>query len=118
MKKALGTLAIYALPALALAQGTGIDLGSFDQAVLDIDTIVGNLIPVVTALALLFFFWGLARFILAAGDESAKEEGKRIMIWGVVALFVMAAVWGLIQFIGELFGVDTSGGVINTPRIN
>ncbi len=117
MKKVLGTIALYALPVLAFAQGQGVQLGNFNQAVTDIQNIVDLLIPVVTALALLFFFWGLAKFILAAGDESAKDEGKRIMIWGVVALFVMAAVWGLIQFIGEIFGVDTTGGTINTPRI-
>jgi len=117
MKKVLGTIALYALPVLVFAQGSGVQLGNFNSGVNQVQQIVNLLIPVVTALALLFFFWGLAKFILAAGDEAAKDEGKRIMIWGVVALFVMAAVWGLIQFIGEIFGVDTSGGQINTPRI-
>ena len=116
MKKALGTITLYVLPFFAMAQ-TGIDLAFFDNIPADLQSIVDALIPVVTALALLFFFWGLAKFILAAGDEAAKDEGKRIMIWGVVALFVMAAVWGIIQALAGIFDVNT-GGTISVPNIN
>jgi hypothetical protein len=28
------------------------------------------------------------------------------MIWGVIALFVAASVWGLVAFLGEVIGVD------------
>ncbi len=61
------------------------------------------LIPLVFTLALLFFFWGIAKYIRSEG--TGKEEGKKIMIWGVVALFVMSTIWGLVSFIrGELLG--------------
>ena len=69
------------------------------------------------ALALLFFLWGLAKYIFAAGNEEAKESGKRIMIWGIIALFIMASVWGIVAFLQDLFGVtDTSITVPQTPR--
>ena|SRR3989344_2098834 len=55
------------------------------------------LIPLVFSLALLFFFWGVAKYIWSAGD--AKEEGKKIMVWGVIALFVMSSIWGIINFL-------------------
>jgi hypothetical protein len=61
--------------------------------------IVDSLVKVSFGLGLLFFFWGIAKFILAAGDESKHEEGKRLMIWGIVALFVMASVWGIVNFV-------------------
>lgn len=64
------------------------------------------LIPLAFVLALLFFFWGVARYILAVGSDG-KEEGRKIMIWGVVALFVMSSVWGLVYFIGGELGVGT-----------
>ncbi len=60
--------------------------------------LIALLIPVLIGLALLFFFWGLARFILKAGDVKAREDGKNIMIWGIVALFVMVSFWGLIAY--------------------
>lgn len=66
--------------------------------------LVNSLVVLVIALAVLAFFWGLAKFIFnVSGDEKSVEEGKRIMIWGIIALFVMVSVWGIIRFAqGEL----------------
>lgn len=65
--------------------------------------IKGVVIPLVFSLALLLFFWGMVKYIWSEGQ--GKEEGKKIMIWGVVALFVMSSVWGLVAFIqSELLG--------------
>jgi hypothetical protein len=66
--------------------------------------LVNSLVLLVIALAVLAFFWGLAKFIFnVSGDEKSVEEGKRIMIWGIIALFVMVSVWGIIRFAqGEL----------------
>lgn len=76
-----------------------------------------GLIPTAVAVALLFFFWGLAKFIRSAGDEKAVEEGKRTMIWGVVALFVMVSVWGLVFLLQNtiLGGSPTYSLPLQTP---
>ena len=74
------------------------------------------LIPIAFTLALLFFFWGVAMYIRSEG--TGKEEGKKIMIWGVVALFVMSSIWGLVSFIrGELLGNTTSPTSSPIPTI-
>jgi uncharacterized membrane protein len=90
-----------AVPALAAAP----DLGYFDQFVALLGTLIGALIPVVIALGLLLFIWGMVQFIFASGDEAAKEEGKRKMIWGVITLFVIVSVWGLVALLNQLTGV-------------
>jgi len=77
---------------------------------------VGNLIPITIALALLFFLWGLVMFIKNSGDSAAREEGKQKMFWGVVALFVMVSVWGLVTFLGKTLGIE-SGGSLTPPTI-
>jgi hypothetical protein len=62
--------------------------------------ITGTLIPLAFALCLLYFFWGVAKYIrTGAGGEKAAEEGKRVMIWGIVGLFVAFSIWGIIKFI-------------------
>jgi hypothetical protein len=53
----------------------------------------------VSGLALIFFFWGLARLIFSAGDEKGREDGKKIMLWGIIALFIMFSVWGIVQLL-------------------
>jgi len=86
------------------------------------------LVPLAFILALLFFFWGIAKYIRSAGSE--KDEGKKVMVWGIVALFVMASVWGLVAFLqGELLGgsgpnsipiptIGGDGGADNTEAWN
>lgn len=62
--------------------------------------VTGILIPLAFALALLYFFWGVAKYINSgAGGEKAAEEGKRVMIWGIVALFIATSIWGIVNFI-------------------
>lgn len=66
-----------------------------------LDIVQTILVPLVFTLALLFFFYGVVKYIWSEGQN--KAEGKQIMIWGVIALFVMSSVWGLVRFIqGEL----------------
>jgi uncharacterized membrane-anchored protein len=77
-----------------------------------IGEIISSLIPIVVALALLYFLWGLAQFIYKSGDSSAQEEGKNKMIWGIIALFVMVSVWGIVRVIGQtLFGGINSDAI-------
>ncbi|MBX4195397.1 hypothetical protein KW796_00325 [Candidatus Parcubacteria bacterium] len=78
--------------------------------------IVENLIILAAALALLAFMWGLTRFIFkVGGDEKAIEQGKNLMKWGLIALFVMMSVWGIIRFFQDEFELDNSALDINFP---
>lgn len=72
--------------------------------------------PIVVALALLYFFWGLAQYILNAGNEDKKKEGRAIMIWGILALFIMVSVWGIINVIRDTFDIDNN--YITVPGVD
>lgn len=74
---------------------------------------VNQILVLLVAGSLLAFVWGVAKFILASGDEKKIEEGKTLMIWGVIALFVMVSIWGIIQ----LFYSDIFGGSIGVPTL-
>ena len=70
--------------------------------------ILSLLIPIVISLALLAFLWGITVFILNAGDAQKRSEGKQIMIWGIIALFVMLSVWGLVRLLQSTFQLQSS----------
>lgn len=72
---------------------------------------VNTIIRILFGLALIYFFWGTAQFVLHAGDSKTREDGKQRMVWGVIALFVMFSIYGIIAWIGVLFGVK-SGGIL------
>jgi hypothetical protein len=92
-------------------------LGRVEDIVDSIGNIVDLLTPIVVGIALLAFFWGLAKYIFSAGNEDAKDAGKRIMIGGIIALFVMISVWGIVRFIGEALGIE-EGGTVTPPSVN
>ncbi len=80
------------------------DPRTFGQIVSIFLDLILLLVPLVASLALLAFFWGLAKFVYnVSGDEKAVADGKNLMKWGLVALFVMVAVWGILRFFyGEI----------------
>ena len=95
MKKILPFI-ILSIPLAVSAQ-----LRDTGQLISRAGELVINATKIVAAIALLVFFWGLVKFIMKAGDEKAVAEGRRLMLWGIVALFVMVSVWGLVYFIGD-----------------
>ncbi len=111
MKKVILTALAFA-PALAFAQ----NLGNLETLTRSIGRLIDLALPIVVAIALLGFFWGLVKFIFAAGDEEKRKEGKQFMIWGLVGLFVMVSVWGLVRFVGNALNVG-QGDTIIVPRV-
>jgi len=109
MKK-LSFVGILSLtPFLAFAQTAG-------DVLTTIGELIGTATPIVVALALLYFFWGLATFILSAGDEDNRKKGREVMIWGIIALFIIVSVWGLIGLVQQTLGLDTDS-TITVPSV-
>lgn len=65
-----------------------------------------SVIPLVFALAVLMFVWGVVQFVINSSEEVKKEKGRQFMIWGVIALTVMVSVWGLVRILGNTFDID------------
>ena len=84
----------------------------------DMKTILNLTIPVVFGLAMIYFFWGVGQFILKSGDETGRKEGRQKMLWGVVALFVMFSIFGILHFIGNSLDISLSGTTNTTNNIN
>src|SRR3989338_3978548 len=92
-----GVLATLAVPLVALAQAlnTASDLGS--KIINIINTV---LVPVLFAVAFIVFLYGAFKtFIIGANSEEVKEEGKNLMLWGLIGFFVMVSIWGLVNIL-------------------
>lgn len=100
-------LAITSLiPVMALVLPAVTYATTLDDIILKVKTWVGTLIPIVFALCLLVFIWGLVTFIASSGNEEARTQGKQRMLWGIIALFVAASIWGVVAFIGDSLGIN------------
>ncbi len=97
-----GLLGLFAVaPLVVLAQ----TLNKTGTIIFNAGTIINMLIGICAALALLVFFWGIVKYIASAGDADKAKEGKSIMIYGVIALFVLFSVFGLVWYLRYEFGV-------------
>lgn len=112
MKKFLKNSSIVSVgfltPMLAFANvNTGGVLNLLNQA----QQVIGATIPVLIGLAVLAFSWGIVKYLFGAD----KEDGKKIMIGGIIAIFVMTSVWGLVGILrGTIFG-SNADNVQNIP---
>ncbi len=111
MKKLIyGALAFA--PVMALAAGlTGIGT-LVDQA----QIILGKIVPLLFALAIIWFFWGVIKFIRSAGDPKLAADAKGTIIYGIIAIAVMASVYGLVNWLQDTLNV-TSTGSITLPTL-
>lgn len=71
--------------------------------------IINPIIGFLFALAFIFFLWGVAQFFIQADSESAREQGKRHMLWGILGMFVMFAAFAIIRIIANTIGVEAPG---------
>lgn len=76
--------------------------------------LISMAIPIVGMLTLLVFFWGIAMFIRSADSDKGREQGKNLIFWGVIGLFVVVTFWGIIAFLKAEFGF---GGGLAVPLL-
>ena len=76
-------LALVVLPSVAFGQ-----FGEVNDFLDDISSFINStLIPLVFALALLIFIYGIFKyFILGGHDDDSREAGKKLMLWAIVDL--------------------------------
>ena len=52
----------------------------------------------------LVFMYGLMKYMFkGSGSDTARAEGRKLMLWGLIGIFVMISVWGLVGMIKGLF---------------
>ena len=75
--------------------------------------IIGPAMQIVFAAGLLLFLWGLVQFLWNLDEGGAQDEGKQHMFWGIVGMFIMVSVWGIINMLDVTFGLGVNGGNYN-----
>lgn len=66
--------------------------------------IVAKVIPIIIAIGVVMFLWGVLKYVTAK-DAEGHKEAMNVMISGIVVLFVMVSIWGLVNLLGETLGL-------------
>lgn len=101
-------LVLFLLPFLAFAQTSSCGAtGDIKYIICTVSNTVDSLIPIAISLAILYFIWGIIRYVIAGGEE-AKKNGRDTIIYGIIGLVCIFGLWGIIAFINNTFGIDTN----------
>lgn len=116
----LSSLVAVGAPLWVFAQGA-VDMcaGSITpiQGVLcTIRDIMNTIIPILIVLGVIYFIWGIVQYMIG-GDEEAKKKGRDKIIYGLIGLVVIVAMWGLVGLITRTFGINNNPAGIQAPCV-
>jgi hypothetical protein len=100
---AITAASIGLVPALASAASL------FDTLAV-VNTFLNALIGLFITLAIVVFFWGLIKYLWSGGED--KAAGLQTMMYGVIAIFVMVSIWGIIRLLQNTFNVQSTDPII------
>ena len=66
--------------------------------------IINPLIILLFALATVYFVYGLLKYLLSPDNEEIRKESKTHMLWGIIGMFIMIAVFGIMGLILKTVG--------------
>jgi len=77
---------------------------------------LGNFVAIGVAIAVVVFMWGVVGAIRAGGKEGDQRiaAGKQRMFWGVIAIFILVSVWGIVLLLQEVVGVESKSTCVYT----
>jgi hypothetical protein len=109
----LALSAFFVVPAFAAAQG-GINMSAitgYSNGIIDVINKI--LVPILMAIAFIVFLWGVYKyFIYGADSDAERATGKQFVLWGVIGFAVIFSVWGLVNVVRSVFGMQ---GEISAP---
>ncbi|MFA6397809.1 MAG: hypothetical protein WDK96_03115 [Candidatus Paceibacterota bacterium] len=104
------------LPVVAFAQILPSQSTDATDVLVIVKNIINTIIPIAIALGVVYFIFGVIKYVTAKDDKS-KQEARDVMIYGIIGLFVIVSIWGLVAILNNTFGVGQGGTIQNIPGV-
>lgn len=79
------------------------DFSNLNAALVTVTSFIDRLIPIIISVALVLFLIGIVQYVTAGGDEEKRTAARGMIIFGIIALFVMVSVWGFVNILSRTF---------------
>jgi hypothetical protein len=86
---------------------------SLGSLMVKIRDMLESIIPVIVALGMVYFVWGVVQFVIADSEE-AKGKGKDRIIYGLIGFAIIAGLWGLVNIVVRTFGFSNSAPSVSS----
>jgi uncharacterized membrane protein len=78
-----------------------------EELISHIASILSDVVLLLVAFAVVVFLWGVVKYIMSGDNEEKRKEARQYITWGIVGLFVMVSVWGLVNILIDTLGIET-----------
>ena len=113
----IGALALALTPAAASAQSLS-SLNNVNQVATRFTSLLNTFTVLLISLAVVWIIINVVRYLIMKGPEERKEGGLRIL-YGIIGLFVIISIWGLVSILQNSFGTtNTASQGINNIQID
>ena len=103
MKKTIKKIIPFGLLAIPFSVGA---VSNVNDVFVLAESILGKLAPMLIAVAVVVLLVAILGYIKAGSDEDKKKTYKDLMIYGIISLFVMVSIWGLVAILSGTFNLD------------
>ena len=79
---------------------------TFCSAVSFFIEVIGSVVPIIVSISLAVFLWGIFRYVMYDGED--RQKSRDVMIYGIIGLFVMVSVWGLVNILKNTVEFDNT----------
>ena len=102
----MNTIFIFFLPQIVYADSTTATNTPLRIFVGKVDYyLINPLIVLMFGAALVYFLYGVVEFLANQASAGEKGTGKEHMLWGVIGMFIMISVFGILHLIEHSLGV-------------
>lgn len=63
------------------------------------NTIINPLLLLLFAFAVMYFLWGVLKYIKGADDPGTRQEGATHIFYGLIGMLIMVGVYGILEMI-------------------
>ncbi|MDO8562153.1 MAG: hypothetical protein Q7S05_05050 [bacterium] len=98
-RAALIILPVMILPAVAFAAAPR----TWSELVNTLVSLMNAGAMTLITLALVIYFYGVSSNILKFGEETDGQKKRTYFVWGILILFVMVSIWGILALLQNTF---------------
>ncbi len=96
LRRALVVGSVYTLPLVAVAATAPTDFKGLAKLAVDL---LNAATVLAVGLGVLYYLWGVASSIKDGGSAKGWEKFRTQVVWGLIALFVMFSIWGILRIL-------------------
>lgn len=68
--------------------------------------IINPAITLLFVVAFVIFIWGVVEYLQKGDSDAGRKEGAQHILWGIVGMFIMVAVFAIMHIIANTIGSD------------